>query len=269
MAILYRHLKPCGEVFYIGIGKEEKRAYTKQGRNEYWKKVYNKYGYVVDILKRDLTWNEACELETILISWYGRSDLKEGTLTNLTDGGDGQENPSEETRHKMREAKKNIGGETHYFYGKPKTEEHKHKLREAKLGRSIPEETRHKMKMSYIKYRDSLPDKYICTKTLKTFKTIIDCAKYLNINYGTLKSYLDKNTKLKNTTTIVLYEDYLTGNFEEPHVARKYIKVMNIKTGDIYDSIKEAEVENGIPKDHLRRKLKTNKVNDTDFIILP
>lgn len=44
---------------------------------------------------------------------------------------------------------------------------------------------------------------------------------------------------------------------------------MNIKTGDIYDSIKEAEVENGIPKDHLRRKLKTNKVNDTDFIILP
>ena len=32
MAIVYRHLKPNEEVFYIGIRKEEKRAHSKQGR---------------------------------------------------------------------------------------------------------------------------------------------------------------------------------------------------------------------------------------------
>ena len=268
MAIVYRHLKPNGEVFYIGIGKEEKRAHSKQGRNPYWKKVFNKYGFEVDILKRDLTWEEACELETILISWYGRKDLNEGTLVNMTDGGEGQENPSEETRQKMRDAKKHTGGETHYFYGKPKTEEHKQKLREAKLGKKESKEHRTKKRESYLKYKETLPDMYICINTLKTFKTITDCAKYLNINYGTLKSYLDKNIKLKNTTTIVLYEDYLNGDFKEPHVARKHIKVMNTKTGDIYNSIKEAEIENGMPEDYLRRKLRVNKVNNTDFIII-
>lgn len=241
MAIVYRHLKPNGEVFYIGIGKEDKRAYTKQGRNKYWKKVFNKYGYEVDILKRGLTWEEACELETILISWYGRKDLNEGTLTNLTNGGDGQKNPSEE---------------------------HRQKLREAKLGKKESKEHRTKKRESYLKYKETLPDTYICTDTLKTFKTIKDCAKYLNIKYGTLKSYLGKSNKRKNTTTIVLYEDYLNGNFKDPHVARKHIKVMNTKTGDIYSSIKEAEIENGMPEDYLRRKLRVNKVNNTDFIII-
>lgn len=37
----------------------------------------------------------------------------------------------------MRDAKKGIGGESHYFYGKPKSEEHKQKLREAKLGKKL------------------------------------------------------------------------------------------------------------------------------------
>ena len=43
---------------------------------------------------------------------------------------------------------------------------------------------------------------------------------------------------------------------------------MNTKTGDIYNSIKEAEIENGMPEDYLRRKLRVNKVNNTDFIII-
>lgn len=91
MAILYRHLKPNGDVFYIGIGKNEKRAYNKNnGRSNYWKNIINKYhNYEVDILKRDLTWEDACELEKILISYYGRKDLGLGNLVNMTDGGDG------------------------------------------------------------------------------------------------------------------------------------------------------------------------------------
>lgn len=86
---IYRHLKPCGEVFYIGIGSTLKRPYETKGRNKYWKNKVKKYpNYEVQILKTGLTKEEACELETILISWYKRADCCEGTLVNLTDGGE-------------------------------------------------------------------------------------------------------------------------------------------------------------------------------------
>lgn len=88
---VYRHLKPCGEVFYIGIGqtKDFKRAKTIFNRNNYWKNIVNKYGFEYEILSHSLTIEEAKELERILISWYKRKDCCEGTLVNLTDGGDG------------------------------------------------------------------------------------------------------------------------------------------------------------------------------------
>lgn len=112
---LYRHLKPCGEVFYIGIGKNYIRANTKHGRNKYWHRIVKKYGYEVQILKSDLTRDEACELEMILISWYGRFDLGHGKLCNMTDGGDGTANKSPETKKKISDAQL---GEKNHMYGK-------------------------------------------------------------------------------------------------------------------------------------------------------
>ena len=102
--LLYRHLKPNGETFYIGVGNNI-RPYTKSDRNNFWWKVVKKYGYEIQILKRNLTKEEAYELEVILISWYGRRDLGLGYLVNLTDGGDGSNNVvvSEETRDKIRQ----------------------------------------------------------------------------------------------------------------------------------------------------------------------
>ena len=268
MAVLYRHLKPCGEVFYIGIGTKEERAYTTKQRNIFWKRTHSNYGCEVQILKSDLTWKDACELEKMLISWYGRRDLGLGTLTNLTDGGEGQENPSECTRQKMRDAKKDIRGETHPLYGKPKTEEHKQKLREVKLGKKPTDEAKENKRKAYIKYKENAPIKYICTKTLETFKTITDCAEYLGINYGTLKSCLDKKIKLNNTTTIVWYEDYLIGDFQEAHVARKKIRVVNTETGEEYESIQDAEIKNNTAKGFLYRNLKINIINKTKFKII-
>lgn len=101
---IYRHIKPNGEVFYIGIGKTIKRAYVKSKRSEFWKNIVAAYGYEVQILKQDLSWEEACELEKMLISHYGRRDLKLGPLVNLTDGGDGGFGviQSKETRDKRR-----------------------------------------------------------------------------------------------------------------------------------------------------------------------
>lgn len=92
MAYVYRHIR-CdkNEPFYIGIGynKNYSRANSIHGRNRYWKNIVNKFGYEIQILIDDLTWEEACVKEKEFIKLYGRIDLGLGSLVNLTDGGDG------------------------------------------------------------------------------------------------------------------------------------------------------------------------------------
>jgi hypothetical protein len=155
---IYYHLKPCGEVFYIGIGND-KRPNSKQNRNKYWHNIIEKYGYEVQVLKNDLSWEDAIELEILLISWFGRKDLKLGTLVNMTDGGEGNKNivmtpesnmkrslalkgipktnrgvkrkgHSQETKDKMSLSKKGVKTQPH-------SEERKAKMRESALNRKI------------------------------------------------------------------------------------------------------------------------------------
>ena len=116
---IYRHLKPNGEVFYIGIGKPG-RSKSKSDRNPYWHNIVNKYGYEIQILKSDLTWEEACELEKILIAFYGRKELGTGPLVNMTEGGDGRRGSitSDETKAKLSKLAK----------GKVTSEETKRKM---------------------------------------------------------------------------------------------------------------------------------------------
>jgi len=102
MAVLYRHIRlDTNTPFYIGIGQDEKRAYDKHHRNDHWKRIVKKHGYKVHIMMDDLTWEEACQKEIEFIQLYGRKDLGLGTLVNMTDGGDGNLNPSKETRTKI------------------------------------------------------------------------------------------------------------------------------------------------------------------------
>lgn len=89
MALVYQHLKPSGEVFYIGIGISKKRAYSKYGRNKHWSNTVNKYGYEVQILTNNINYEFAKEIEKNLISYYRRKDLERGKLVNMTDGGEG------------------------------------------------------------------------------------------------------------------------------------------------------------------------------------
>lgn len=137
--LLYRHLKPCGEVFYIGVGNK-RRPYTKSDRSDFWWKVVNKYGYEIQILKTNLTKEEAYELEIILISWYGRRDLGLGSLVNLTNGGDGSNNVivSQETRNKISKS----------HTGSKRSEETKKLMSEKAKLRIISKETKNKMSES-------------------------------------------------------------------------------------------------------------------------
>jgi len=90
MALVYKHIRlDTNQVFYIGVGKTDKRPYSKIYRNKHWHNVVNKAGYTVEIIFNNLTWEEALQKECELIKEYGRLDNKTGILVNMTDGGDG------------------------------------------------------------------------------------------------------------------------------------------------------------------------------------
>lgn len=121
MAIVYLHKRKLDDVvFYVGVGNKEKRAYDKNRRGKFWKDYTSKHDYLVEIIHRDITLNEAFEIEKSLIAKYGRRDLGRGLLVNQTDGGEGMKNLSPEARAKLA-ANKGKFGELNYFYGKKHT----------------------------------------------------------------------------------------------------------------------------------------------------
>jgi len=165
MAYVYRHIRlDTNEVFYIGIGGSEtdySRAYATK-RTKYWKNIINKTNYKVEIFEDGLLWEQACDREKYWIKFYGRRDLNEGSLVNLTDGGEGVigikrgesyrikqraaqcgRKLSEEIRRKISEAKKGKKN-------KPHSEETKQKIRESKIGIKRTIEQRKRMSIAHI-----------------------------------------------------------------------------------------------------------------------
>ena len=86
---VYIHLKETnGDIFYVGKGSG-KRAFSKNGRNKLWQNIYNKNGFVVKIIKENISEEEALEIEKYHINKYGRINNNSGILSNMTDGGEG------------------------------------------------------------------------------------------------------------------------------------------------------------------------------------
>lgn len=126
MAYVYKHIrKDTNEVFYIGIGSDKNynRANSKSGRNKYWKRIINKVGYEIEIICDNISWKEALDIEIKLIKQYGRKDLNEGTLVNMTNGGDGGD-----TSIYIDYDKRNISGINNGMYGKSHSEKSKLKV---------------------------------------------------------------------------------------------------------------------------------------------
>ena len=154
---VYMYLKENGTPFYVGKGKgnrhlahlqEAKKSSTKDTNRlkiNTIKKMLNE-GKEPKIVFIDKNINEdsAFELEEFLISEIGRIDLKTGTLTNLTNGGDGAAGQS---RDMTGENNPNFGktGELCYWWGRKHTEETKLKMSEVQTGRVMTEE--HKTNM--------------------------------------------------------------------------------------------------------------------------
>jgi len=124
---VYQHIRlDKNEPFYIGIGNKKNFArafeFSKDKRNKIWWKIYSKTNISVEILYESLTKTEASLKEQELIKKYGRKDLNEGSLCNMTDGGDGIWNciRTEKTRKLLSELK--IGSKNPQF-GKKQSKE--------------------------------------------------------------------------------------------------------------------------------------------------
>ena len=168
MAIVYQHRrKDTNEIFYVGRGKTHKRAFSKADRNNHWHNIVNKVGYAVEIIFENVSWEESALLEKELIKSIGRKNSGNGTLVNLTDGGEGISNFifSSDSKKKIqlalignkngsgnkgqkrsghsKETIKKIGDANR---GKIHTQESKSNMSKAHIGNTHSKETKEKMR---------------------------------------------------------------------------------------------------------------------------
>lgn len=204
--------KSNNEVFYVGKGVNHRWSMVFD-RNRYWKNVAFKHGVYCDIVANSLTDNEAFLLEKKLISIYGRLDQKTGTLTNLTEGGDGVVGYvfTEEHRRKMSEnSKKQYHSPERRLKmslrhkGKVMSEETRKKLSESRTGYKMTEEA----KLSLRPFHDSLQVKVLCVETGIIYDSMVLAAQAVNGCGSCISKVCQmKRKKHKNFTWSYLPQD--------------------------------------------------------------
>lgn len=202
---LYRHVRlDKNEVFYVGIGTKYKpfstlktteyeRGYCKSGRNPYWHRIVKKTEYRVEIILESEDYDFIKKKEVEFIALYGRRDLCKGTLTNLTDGGEGIVGIIR-TEEELKKRSERMKGEGNPNFGK-------YKDLHPSYGRKSSQETVDKL----IEYRkNNLHPLAVLSLNLETgifYDRTADAAKAHGLNVNTLQCYL--NGTRKNTTSIV------------------------------------------------------------------
>lgn len=212
------------EPFYIGKGKDN-RWKRLDGRNKYFSRIVNKYPVTVEIVKDNLTEEQANGIECWLINELvfecgysidipkNRSGEKGCHLVNMTWGGEGSSgcNPWEN----MTEEKKNTSREIHKIKTKLlwENEEYKKKMKNRKgmIGKHHSDKSRKKIskarKGKYMgennnmygkhhteetkqllreKHKDDVGKFIICITTKKIFKSIRSAERYYNISHGSI-----------------------------------------------------------------------------------
>jgi len=180
---VYRYSDQNGAPFYVGKGSGGRfHIYRHLSNGQlFLKRKIRKIGadnVKIHFLHKNLTETEAFQFETFYIGFYGRRDLGEGTLCNLTDGGEGGSGYkyseeakrkiserqkgrkfSKKTRQKMSESSKNkkhskealqkmskaTKGKNNPMYGKKHSKKTKMRISDANKGKKHSEETRQKI----------------------------------------------------------------------------------------------------------------------------
>jgi hypothetical protein len=268
MAYVYRHIRlDKNQPFYIGISKGTKpynhRANSNAGRNDIWKRISEKTEWEVEILMTDLTWKQAQDKETEFIKLYGRINNNTGILANMTDGGEGGAGVviTDETRKKLSERSKSR------IISKESREKMAAKLR----GRKLPGWQKEILRKAALG-----KDVYWCKKKvdqydlegnfIRTFDSVSDITKILGINNIT-KVLNGKRSHAGGFIFVYHGQQFKNISIEKGKKPFLRKKILNLETGDIYDTIKQASVINNINYDSLKCKLK-NKNKKGKFIYL-
>lgn len=225
--VVYCHINKFNNKKYVGITGKPVNVRWKNGNgyksSPHFYSAIKKYGwnnFEHKILFNNLTRMEAEQKEKELIAKWNLKDRNFGY--NMTDGGEGTcgYKPTEEQLRKMSERFK---GENHPFYGKkmPKefclaisrgrkgikfSEEHKENLRKSRLGRTLSEEQKNKIKDS-----SPLKRKIICLETLETFDSISDASFKFGKDAGHISECCLGKRKTWNKLHWMYYEKYLKG----------------------------------------------------------
>lgn len=227
--VVYRHRTlDTHEVFYVGIGSLQ-RVYEKgKRRSNFWNRVVDKHSYYVEILKTNLTWEDACDLEKLLILEYGRRDLGTGCLVNMTNGGDGTKGVIRSLEYRQKVSERNLN--------KVVSKETRDKISIANRGRIITQETRKKISNQLI----GKP---------KPLETIAKWVKSRKKGAGYTHSEITKS-KIRNS----LLGKEVGG-----------IRVIDTQTNIIYPSVKSVSKTFGIPKSTLHKWLNGTHKNKSTF----
>jgi hypothetical protein len=152
--VLYRHLAN-NSPFYIGIGKDPNRPWSKRYRNKHWHNIVNKYSYEVEIIMYDLTEEEAIIKEIEFIALYG------SRLCNMTKGG---------------------RGPSHLIY----TKERNKKISESLKGKKHTEETIVKNRLSHVNRWSVIIDSV-------EYDSLRQASEILGVNRNTVKNRILSN----------------------------------------------------------------------------
>jgi hypothetical protein len=251
MAYIYKHfIKNTNFIFYIGIAKRKKRINSFADRNKNWHNIVNENEFDYEIIEDNLSWATANEREKYWIKFYGRKDLNEGTLVNMTDGGSGFENLSDASKKKISLKLKN----------KPKSEEHKNKIKNSLIGRKHSEETKKKIAKGNIGKIVSIHTKEKLSNSIKN---------YLSNNLPPMSGKThSEETKQKISNSNKGKHDYLKGliHSEETKQKMSISKIGNkINLGRIHSEETKQKIKEKrklqVFSDESKQKMKESRLN--------
>jgi len=141
---VYQHIRlDTNEVFYVGKGSG-KRAQSKR-RNIYWRNIVKKYGYRIEIIKENLTEQEAFQLEIEWITLMKDIGLAKANLSTGGEGPSGHRH-SEKTKQRWSDLRKGNGNP---LFGKIHSSETRKKMADTRYGKVATAETKKKMSKTH------------------------------------------------------------------------------------------------------------------------
>jgi group I intron endonuclease len=261
---LYVHyIEDWTKPFYIGIGRKY-RCFDFNTRNKYWKNYIKKHGTPnVKIISYYENYEDSKIAEKALIGFFGRRIAGNGSLLNITEGGDG-------TCGRI--------GELHPMYGKMHSKETKAKISSAVKGRNIG--SKNPMYQKYGELNPFYGKRH--TKEQKEYQSQLKKAMYTGIGnpfYGkrhseetkekisAAKVGISMNDSVKNkiaeTLKIKRQNNPELWGFDKPWDWKASIILLDISTGVFYYSYRDAAKYYSFDRKYLRKLVRnqSSKIN--------